>query len=113
MFEIEEYNYNNVEKLFKELQPIMDLEQELIKPYGISTRILKDDRPFHPKRLWDTCHKYLDKRIYRSKGFFGLLAEIIFHLFGIKRVEELILNLLDFGGHQLWKTKTIVFQILN
>ena len=74
LFEIEEYKYSNVEKLFKELQPIMDSEQELIKPYGISTRILKDDRPFHPKRLWDTCHKYLDKRIYRSKGFFWLAS---------------------------------------
>ena len=74
LFEIEEYKYSNVEKLFKELQPILDSEQELIKPYGISTRILKDDRPFHPKRLWDTCHKYLDKRIYRSKGFFWLAS---------------------------------------
>ena len=74
LLEIEEYKYNNVEKLFKELQPIMDSEQEVIKPYGISTRILKDDRPFHPKRLWDTCHKYLDKRIYRSKGFFWLAS---------------------------------------
>ena len=74
LLEMEEYKYSNVEKLFKELQPIMDSEQELIKPYGISTRILKDDRPFHPKRLWDTCHKYLDKKIYRSKGFFWLAS---------------------------------------
>ena len=29
----------------------LDSEQELIKPYGISTRILKDDGPFHPKDL--------------------------------------------------------------
>ena len=35
-------------------------------------------------------------------------TEIIFHLFGIKWVEELILNLLEFGSHQLRKTKTIV-----
>ena len=101
LFEIEKYKYSNVENLFKELQPILDSEQELIKPYGISTRILKDDRPFHPKRLWDVCHKYLDKEFTVVKAFFGLLAEIIFHSFGIKRVEELILNLLDFGGHQL------------
>ena len=39
LLEIEEYKYSNVEKLFKELQPIMDSEQEVIKPYGISTRI--------------------------------------------------------------------------
>ena len=33
LLEIEEYKYSNVEKLFKELQPIMDSEQEVIKPY--------------------------------------------------------------------------------
>ena len=74
MFEINEYQYSNVEKLFHELQPILDSEQELTKPYNISTRILKDDRPFHPQRLWDTCHEYLDEGIYRSKGFFWLAS---------------------------------------
>ena len=74
LFEINEYKYSNVEKLFQELQPILDSEQELTKPYNISTRILKDDRPFHPQRLWDTCHEYLDKGIYRSKGFFWLAS---------------------------------------
>ena len=74
LFEINEYKYSNVEKLFQELQPILDAEQELTKPYNISTRILKDDRPFHPQRLWDTCHEYLDKGIYRSKGFFWLAS---------------------------------------
>ena len=74
LFEINEYKYSNVEKLFQELQPVIDLEQELTKPYNISTRILKDDRPFHPQRLWDTCHEYLDKGIYRSKGFFWLAS---------------------------------------
>ena len=74
LFEINEYQYSNVEKLFHELQPILDSEQELTKPYNISTRILKDDRPFHPQRLWDTCHEYLDEGIYRSKGFFWLAS---------------------------------------
>ena len=74
LFEINEYKYSNVEKLFHELQTILDSEQELTKPYNISTRILKDDRPFHPQRLWDTCHEYLDKGIYRSKGFFWLAS---------------------------------------
>ena len=44
------------------------------KPYNLATRVIKDDRPFHPQRFWDVCQKYLDKRIYRSKGFFWLAS---------------------------------------
>ena len=36
--------------------------------------MIKDDRPFHPQRLWKICHEYLDQRIYRSKGFFWLAS---------------------------------------
>ena len=38
------------------------------------TTVIKDDRPFHPKRLWEVCHQYLDQTIYRSKGFFWLAS---------------------------------------
>ena len=69
LFEIEEYKYSNVEKLFKELQPIMDSEQELIKPYGISTRILKDDRPFHPKKTLGYSISILTKEFTVVKAF--------------------------------------------
>ena len=72
LFQIKEYNYYNVEKLFKELQPILDIEENTDRPYNLATRVLKDDRPFHPQRLWDVCHQFLDKQIYRSKGFFWL-----------------------------------------
>lgn len=72
LFEINEYNYYNVERLFKELQPVLDLEENNDRPYNLATRVIKDDRPFHPQRLWDVCHQFLDKRIYRSKGFFWL-----------------------------------------
>ena len=74
LFEIDEYNYSNVEQLFQELEHILDSEQQLNKPYDLVTRVIKDDRPFHPQRLWDVCQKYLDKRIYRSKGFFWLAS---------------------------------------
>ena len=72
IFEIKEYNYDNVKILFDELQPILEAEENTDRPYNIETRVIKDDRPFHPERLWNICHKYLDKRIYRSKGFFWL-----------------------------------------
>lgn len=74
IFEIKEYNYDNVKILFDELQPILEAEENTDRPYNIETRVIKDDRPFHPERLWDICHKYLDKRIYRSKGFFWLAS---------------------------------------
>ena len=74
IFEIKEYNYDNVKILFDELQHILEAEENTDRPYNIETRVIKDDRPFHPERLWDVCHKYLDKRIYRSKGFFWLAS---------------------------------------
>ena len=74
LFEIDEYNYSNVEQLFQELEHILDSEQQLNKPYELVSRVIKDDRPFHPQRFWDVCQKYLDKRIYRSKGFFWLAS---------------------------------------
>ena len=74
LFEIKEYNYFNVAKLFEELQPILEAEENTERPYNLATKIIKDDRPFHPERLWNVCHKYLDTRIYRSKGFFWLAS---------------------------------------
>ena len=72
LFEIEEYNYSNVSQLLEELEPILESDKESNKPYDLATRVIKDDRPIHPERLWNVCHQYLDKRIYRSKGFFWL-----------------------------------------
>lgn len=74
LFELDEYDYFKVERLIEELQPILELEEQADKPYNLETRVIKDDRPFHPQRLWDICHQYLDKRIYRSKGFFWLAS---------------------------------------
>ena len=74
LLDIKDYNYFNVEKLFKELQPILELEENTERPYNLKTDIIKDDRPFHPQRLWNVCHKFLDKGIFRSKGFFWLAS---------------------------------------
>ena len=74
IIEIQDYNYYNVAKLFKELKPVLDSEEDSDRPYNLATKVIKDDRPFHPQRLWDVCHQYLDKRIYRSKGFFWLVS---------------------------------------
>lgn len=67
-----EYDYHRVAVLTEELQPVLEAENEGDRPYDMATRVIRDDRPFHPQRLWDVCHQYLDQRIYRSKGFFWL-----------------------------------------
>ncbi|MEM9985404.1 MAG: GTP-binding protein [Bacteroidota bacterium] len=80
LFEIPEYDYFKVAQLVEELKPVLELEEEGDRPYDLATRVIKDDRPFHPQRLWDTCHQYLDQRIYRSKGFFWLASRDKFSL---------------------------------
>jgi G3E family GTPase len=74
LFEIEEYNYYNIAKLIDELKPILEVENQSDRPYDLATRVIKDDRPFHPERLWNVCHQYLGEKIYRSKGFFWLAS---------------------------------------
>lgn len=75
LFELEEYNFHKIGKLVKELKPVLEEEEEKAdRPYDLATRVIKDDRPFHPQRLWDVCHQHLDQRIYRSKGFFWLAS---------------------------------------
>ena len=74
LLELEEYKYYNVAQLIEELSPVLQSETQEDSPYAIETRVVQDDRPFHPERLWELCHKYLDKGIYRSKGFFWLAS---------------------------------------
>ena len=67
-----EYDYHRVEQLIEELKPAFEAEQQEERPYNLATRVIEDDRPFHPQRLWDTCQHHLGQQIYRSKGFFYL-----------------------------------------
>jgi len=69
-----EYNYHRVGQLVDELKPVLEAESQDERPYNLATRVIKDDRPFHPQRLWDACQQYLDQKIYRSKGFFWLAS---------------------------------------
>ncbi len=74
LFELEDYDYNRIARLVDELNPVLEAEENADRPYDLATRVINDDRPFHPQRLWDVCHQYLDQRIYRSKGFFWLAS---------------------------------------
>nr|WP_227665638.1 GTP-binding protein [Klebsiella pneumoniae]QEQ67749.1 Putative metal chaperone YciC [Klebsiella pneumoniae subsp. pneumoniae] len=69
-----DYDFHRVALLIDELQDAIDavLSDEPDKKYDISWRVIEDDRPFHPQRLWDTCHRFMGAGVYRSKGFFWL-----------------------------------------
>lgn len=69
-----EYDYHRVAQLIEELKPTLELECQDDRPYNLATRVIKDDRPFHPQRLWDACNQHLGQHIYRSKGFFYLAS---------------------------------------
>ncbi len=75
-----EYNYRRIERLANELRPALEAESNGDRPYNMATRVIQDERPFHPQRLWEACHQYLDQRIYRSKGFFWLATRDTFSL---------------------------------
>ena len=68
------YDFHRVSQLIDELKPALQSESHDNQPYNMGTRVIKDDRPFHPLRLWETCNHYLGQRIYRSKGFFWLAS---------------------------------------
>lgn len=69
-----EYNYHLVDNLVQELSGEIDKPLQI---YGrnnqqLVARVIQDDRPFHPLRLWDVCHNHLTQGVFRSKGFFWL-----------------------------------------
>ncbi len=71
---LEAYDHHRVRPLVEELAPVLEEERGGDRPYDLATRVIRDDRPFHPQRLWDTCTRHLGQKIYRSKGFFYLCS---------------------------------------
>jgi len=74
LLQLQAYDYFKVAQLVEELKPVLAAETLDDRPYGLATRVIHDERPFHPQRLWEVCHAYLDPKIYRSKGFFWLAS---------------------------------------
>ncbi|WP_245688451.1 CobW family GTP-binding protein [Vibrio sonorensis] len=72
--QVENYNFELVEQLSKELKDQVDAPLTLSGKAGqkIVAKVINDDRPFHPQRLWETCHSYLTEGVFRSKGFFWM-----------------------------------------
>ena len=77
------YDFHRVEKLIEEIKVMVTsdntpthgaIQLDQSQPYNMASEVIRDERPFHPQRLWQTCNKFLGKKIYRSKGFFWLAS---------------------------------------
>lgn len=67
------YDFHRVGQLIEELADEVDAPLSADDAaWQLVSEVIRDDRPFHPQRLWDTCHQFLGAGIYRSKGFFWL-----------------------------------------
>lgn len=67
------YNFERVAGLIDELRDeIQNGAEPTDAEQNLAYQVIADERPFHPQRLWDTCHQFLSRGIYRSKGFFWL-----------------------------------------
>ncbi|TKI02855.1 CobW family GTP-binding protein [Martelella alba] len=69
-----DYDFHRVALLIDELQEVI-MREQTDTPTGnnkIVWRVVEDDRPFHPQRLWETYHRFMGMGVYRSKGFFWL-----------------------------------------
>lgn len=64
-----DYDFHRISLLVEELQDKIDFN---LQGGEMSWKVIEDDRPFHPQRLWETCHQFMGKGIFRSKGFFWL-----------------------------------------
>lgn len=41
---------------------------------NMTSMVLRDVRPFHPKRLWEACHGQLSTGLYRTKGILWMAS---------------------------------------
>lgn len=112
MLSVPEYDFHRVAQLGAELG---DWEEthgnaSLADPtsYLIGSRVIKDPRPFHPQRLWDTYHKLLGVGIYRSKGFFWLPTRDNMVLLWNQTAGSIGLELLTY-----WKISALEDKSLN
>ncbi len=50
------------------------LDRDTPTAVGMSSLVLRDERPFHPQRLYDACQHQLGTGLYRTKGFLWLAS---------------------------------------
>lgn len=68
-----DYDFHRVSQLIDELAEEVDNSLSTARSaWPMKAAVIVDDRPFHPQRLWETCHQFMGTGVYRSKGFFWL-----------------------------------------
>ena len=68
-----DYDFHRVSQLIDELAEEVDNSLSTARSaWAMKAAVIEDDRPFHPQRLWETCHQFMGTGVYRSKGFFWL-----------------------------------------
>ena len=85
-----DYDFHRVGRLIEELSPQVDMIAPHRAPYDIESRVIEDERPFHPQRLWETWQQLPGMGIHRSKGFFWLPGR-----FGDRRCSLTVIGLRD------------------
>ncbi|WP_313349583.1 GTP-binding protein [Paracoccus sp. (in: a-proteobacteria)] len=76
--------------------------------YRIDSIVISDQRPFHPRRLWDVYNHYLGTGIYRSKGFFWLPTRDHQQLLWNQTAGSIGLEIVNY-----WKIATLEDESLN
>lgn len=72
--DVEPYNFILVEQLIEELREGVNAPLTISGKHDqrLVAKVIHDDRPFHPQRLWQACHSHLTHGVFRSKGFFWM-----------------------------------------
>ncbi len=104
-----DYDFNRVGLLIRELEDTITVEEAKISAQNgeIISRVIKDDRPFHPQRLWETYHYFMGMGIYRSKGFSGYREDLTWLCSGTGPQEVSIWSLSATGIPVYWQTLII------
>lgn len=73
-YDFPDYNFFLVEQLTRELRSTVNAPLTLSGKQNqkIVAKVIRDDRPFHPMRLWQACHNHMTQGVFRSKGFFWM-----------------------------------------
>jgi len=60
--------------VLKDQAKALNLTDETATSENIDTLIFREQRPFHPERLHQACHKHLATGLYRTKGFLWIAS---------------------------------------
>lgn len=68
------FRLQRARQLYAENQHLMPEQPGEAESYDISSTVICDARPFHPRRLWDLFQTRLGQGVHRSKGFIWLAS---------------------------------------